>query len=61
MADQKPQGGSKIEEDKHVVDQAEGQRDVGKKVTKVTGPKDQAEGDRETIEQDLQQKTGSRS
>ena len=51
---------STFEEDQHRVDKAEGQRDPGKVVTKVGGNPDQAEGDREKIEQDLQQKTGSK-
>lgn len=54
----KPKG--TFEEDQHRVSKAEGQRDPGRVVTKVSGPPDQAEGDRETVEQDLKQKTGSR-
>ena len=61
MADKRPQANRKFEEDEHRVDKAEGQRDPGRIVTKVTGPKDQAEGDRETIEENLQAKTGSKS
>jgi hypothetical protein len=60
MEDKKRQSGGKFEEDQHRVSKAEGQRDPGRVVTKVTGSPDQAEGDRETIEQDLEQNTGSR-
>lgn len=45
-----------FEEDEHRVDKAEGQRDPGKVVTKVSGTPDQAEGDREKIEENLKQK-----
>ncbi len=60
MNDKKPQGKKQFEEDVHRVDKAEGQRNPGRVVTKVSGPPDQAEGDRDMIEENLQQKTGSR-
>lgn len=57
MADPKQKGS--MQEDEHTVDKAEGQRNLNTEETKVTGARDKAEGDRDTIEQDLKQKTGS--
>lgn len=60
MEDKNKTSGGKFEEDEHRVSKAEGQRDPSRVVTKVTGSPDQAEGDRETVEENLEQKTGSR-
>ena len=58
--EKKRQSDAEMQEAEHRVDQAEGQRDPGVVKTKVSGTPDQAECDREKIEQDLERKTGSR-
>ena len=58
MPDQekKPLSEQLVQEGEREVSQAEGGRKLGETETKVTRNPDQAEGDRETVEEDLRNK-----
>lgn len=54
--DKKSLSEQQAQEGEHEVSQAEGDRPLGETTTKVTYNPDQAEGDRETIEENLKDK-----